>query len=424
MFLNSLVKKFKAFLKAESTFFKDVSFVFSGKLFVAGLSLFLTPIIARLYLPKDYGDFALYSTVIQNLMVIAGLTLPIAVSTVKKKELVNALNLTITTIISTSILISILLFAFKSVLDVYFSTTLFSKYWMLIALGVFISSLIKTFASLNVRLKKFSLNTKVNTTEATSAKAFNLLGGWLSIGSLGLILSDFIGKLINLTILLINVTKEFKIKLLNSRDAWDTLKKHKLFPLYVMPSSWLGIISNQFIIFLIAYLYDKHILGQFSMAVGLLTIPLNVLSNSFQPVITERLVSIRDGDRSHRFFEKMFLVIFSISALCFITIFILPSSFFTLFLGSKWDKIGPIINVYCWYYLFLFIDQAFQNGFVVLGKQKTKLVFNLIDIALQSIIILLSVTYRYDFIYLLILYTITKSMVSISRVSYLYKLYK
>ena len=62
------------------------------------------------------------------------------------------------------------------------------------------------------------------------------------------------------------------------------------------------------------------------MAIALLNIPLNMLSNSFQPVITERLVALRDGEKSHRFYDKMLLIILAISTLCFLFIYVLPWS--------------------------------------------------------------------------------------------------
>ncbi len=417
-----ILTKLKAFITSEKAFFKNVSFVFGGKVYVAILSLALTPVIARLFEPKDYGEFALYNTVVQNLVVVGTLSLPLAISTVKKEELSKVLNLTISVILFFTVVFTLGLYLFHSHLDSLFSTSIFSKYWHYLSLVIALSSLITTLASLNIRLKKFKTNTIVNVTESTSAKSLNLFWGWLNLGSLGLVLSDSFSKLISTVILIVRIPKFIRIKLIDFKSIRKALIEHKEFPLYSMPSAWLGTLSNQFIILTIAYLYHKETLGLLGMAIGLLNLPLNILSNSLQPVITERLVALRDGDKSHRFYEKLLLITFSISTLCFVTIYFIPTNIYTLFLGSKWNGIEQIIRIYCWYYIILFIDQAFQNGFIIFNKQKNKLVFNIIDILLLSFIGIISINRELPFDTLLVILIIAKIIISTSRVFYLWKI--
>lgn len=394
--------------------------MFSGKVYVAILSLVLTPIIARLFSPVDYGEYALYNTVVQNLVVIGTLSLPLAVSTVKKEDLPKVFNLTISVILLFTIVSTLGLFLFNSYLDTFFSTTIFSKYWYILSMSIALSSIITTLASLNIRLKRFKTNTSVNITESTSAKLLNLLGGSMKFASLGLMLSDVFSKSISFIILLIKQPKIIQIKALNFWEAKKTLKHHRAFPLYSMPSAWLGTISNQFIILTVAYLYNKETLGQLSMAIGLLNLPLNLLSNSLQPVITERLVALRDGEKSHRFYDKMLFLTLAISTLCFTIIYFIPSNLYTLFLGEKWIGIEGIIRIYCWYYIILFIDQSFQNGFIIFNRQKKKLIFNITDFMLLSMIGSIGIYNAISFELLLILFIITKIVISTSRVFYLW----
>jgi O-antigen/teichoic acid export membrane protein len=422
--LRNLFYKLKAFIKAEKAFFKNVSFVFTGKVYVAILSLVLTPIIARLFTPENYGEFAIYNTVAQNLVIVSTLSLPLAVSTVKKEDLEKVFNLTVTVILYFTALFTLGLSTLYPYLDTFFSTTIFSKYWYLLSIVIASSSLITTLASLNIRLKKFKINTSVNVSESTSAKFLNLLWGWLNFESLGLILSDALSKGISFIILILKLPKLIKFKLLSFRETKKILYQHKEFPLFSLPSTWLGTISNQFIILTVAFIYSKQTLGQLSMAIGLLNLPLNLLSNSLQPVITERLVALRDGEKSHRFYEKMLVLLITISTFCFLTIYLIPSRFYTLFLGEKWEGIDAIIGIYSWYYIILFIDQAFQNGFIILNKQKNKLIFNTIDILLLLIIGYIALYINATFMNLLTAFIISKVAVSTCRVFYLWEIFK
>ena len=422
MTIKGLFGKLTTFLKSESTFFKDVSFVFGGKVIVAILALILTPIIARLYLPESYGEFAIYNTIVQNLVVLGTLSLPLAISTVKKDEIPKVFTLALAVILSFTLIFTPLIYVFRHLLDYSLSTSIFSKYWYLIIAGFIISSGIAALAALNIRLKRFKLNTSVSVSEAFSAKLLNVGAGILNFGTIGLLISDVASKLINILILILKFPDRSVFSFTNKTHLKETLITQKEFPLYSMPSTWLATLSNQIIILIVAFLYDKNVLGQLSMAISLLNIPLNMLSNSFQPVITERLVNLRDGEKSHRFYDKMLLIISLISILGFTTIYLLPASFFTSFLGAKWSKIETIVNLFCWYYIILFIDQTFQSGFVVFSRQKSKLFFNIFDVVLLGIMSGFSILYKVSFETLLIFFNIIKSIVSGSRVIYLWKI--
>jgi O-antigen/teichoic acid export membrane protein len=412
------------FITTEKAFFKNVSFVFGGKIYITILGFFLTPIIARLFEPKDYGEFTLFNTVVQNLVIISTLSLTLAISTVKVKKLEKVFNLTITTIIFFSIVFIWVMYGFNSRLDTFFLTTIFSRYWYILSIGVALSSLIAALSSLNSRMRRFKINASINVTESTSAKFLTLLFGWLNFESLGLILSDVISKFISFFILAIKLPKNIKLKLLSYWEIKSALYQYKSFPLYSMPSAWLGIISNQFIILTVAYLYSKETLGLLSMTIGLLNLPLHLLSNSLQPVITEKLAAIRDGEKSNRFYEKMLLLGLFISTLCFTFIYFIPTYFYDLFLGEKWSGIEEIIRFFCWYYIILFVDQAFQNGFIIFKKQKQKLFFNLIDILFLLLVTFVGVAFLASFKAILIIIIISKIVISTSRVYYLWRVSK
>lgn len=393
--------------------------MFGGKLYVAILSLLLTPIIARLFEPKDYGEFALYNTVVQNLVVVGTLSLPLAISTVKKENLEKVFNLTITVILFFTVVFTLGLIIFKSPLDSVFSTTIFSKYWGLILIGFVVTAVAATLKALNIRLKHFKLNSKVIMLEGSSAKIVNLGSGWLGLNAIGLIFSDVISKLLGLAFLLNKTKVKFSFSI---SGAKKTLRKFNQFPRFVMPSQWVGMLNNQFIIIAVAILFSKNELGQLAMAIGLLGIPLHLFSNAFQPVITERLTSLRTNSvKLKPFFKNTSFIIFTIAALVFIPILALPTSTFTFILGAKWVGISTIINSLAIYYIFLLLDQSLENGFIVFNKQKTFLYFSLIELIFQLLITHIAYLLKLPFIQLIILITIARSLVSVTRVMYLYQ---
>ena len=422
MAIQPFLKKLHTFIRTEKTFFRNVTFVFSGKVFVAILSLLLTPIIARLFSPEDYGEFALYNTVVKNLVVVGTLSLPLAISTVKKSELSKIFNLTITVIIVFTGLFTVGLFLFFPSLDTLFTTTVFSNYWPILLLAFTITSIVSTLVALNTRLQRFKANTKVSVMEATSAKLLNLSGGWMALNSLGLILSDFISKILSMAFLIKNLPKEVLFTIPTFSKAKRLLHQFKQIPLFVMPTQWIGTLNNQFIILLVAFLFAKEDLGKLTLAIGLLGIPLHLLSNTFQPVITERLTTLKENKNTEPFIKFTLLTLLFISVLVFTPIILLPTSVFTFVLGNNWEGIHPIITILSVYYMFLFIDQSFENGFIINNKQKQIFYFSIIEFILQVTIIPFAYINHLSLINVLILIAIVRSLVSVSRIVYLGKI--
>lgn len=395
--------------------------MFGGKVYVAILSLALTPVIARLFAPEDYGEFALYNTVAQNLVVVGTLSLPLAVSTVKKEDLSKVFNLTVTVILFFSIVFTVGLYVFNSHLDAAFSTSIFSKYWYLILIGFFTTSLVTTLTAVNIRLQRFKVNTQIGIIEGSTSKFFNLAGGWVGLNSIGLIMSDLLSKTMSLLILIRRIPTNFKLLIPQYFDVKKTFINLKSFPIYIMPSQWVGMLNNQFIVIAVALLFSKEQLGQIVMAVALISIPLHLLANAFQPVITERLTSLKGTVEINSFFINTTWLLIICGTVLFASILIFPASLFTLYLGEQWLGIKPIINVLAFYAIALLIDKSFENGFIVFNKQKQVFIFSIMELGIQSAIIAFAYVQGLHLVAVILLITIVRSLVSIIRVTYLWK---
>lgn len=395
--------------------------MFGGKLYVAVLSLALTPIIARLFSPEDYGAYGLYNSVVQNLVVVGTFSLPLAISTIKKGKLNDILNLTLSMVLVFTLLYGVLLYFFNQSLDVVFSTHIFSSYWLIVLLGFTLTSITTSLHAVNIRLQRFKNNTQVGVMEGSSTKGFNLLGGWYGLNSIGLILSDVGSKLISLFLLLRNIPKEVSFSLISISKLKSLLHQLKHFSTFVMPSQWIGIINNQFIIIVVALLFSKNDLGQLVMAIGLLGIPLHVLTNAFQPVITERLSSLDGKLEIKTFFKHTSLLLFLIAFVLFTSILLLPAEAITFLLGDKWSGIKPIINVIALYYIILLIDQSFENGFIILKKEKAIFYISLLELVILLSLIAVSSIQELPLMQEITLIAMARSLVSILRVMYLWQ---
>ena len=411
----------KSLFKEEKLFFKNTSIVFGGKLFIAAIALLITPVLTRLYGPESYGTFALYNSIVQILVILGTLALPSALLTAKKEKLLSILKL---------IFFNIVIFTIVSAISIYFINLyvinqetefqFFNDYWYLVPIGFLFTSSALTLSSIQLRLKKFSLTTKTSVIETVTAKASNLLNGFLKMGGLGLVLSDLLAKLVSIIILLVKFPKPLRYHNTFNFDELKTTFKHlRDYPLFVMPAQWVSLLSTQLILWFIAYKFSAYELGKYTVALSLLNIPLHILSNSFQPVITQRFVDARDSTNNALSMKKLLILLGVISFLVFGGLFFIPSDWFVYLLGDQWDGIGPIIKILCVWSLVLFIDQSINNGFLVFEKQQQKLYFNLVDLGLQVLVLVNGLLFPIGLQQFILFFVLTKVVASILRIGYI-----
>ena len=120
MHIPDIKRYLRIFIKDEQAFFRDTSTVFGGKFFIALLTLIITPVLTRLYTPEAYGTFALYNSVVQNMVILGTLALPAALNTAKKEFLANILWLTLLCTLAFSIILAV---------SLYFINVQYSEYW-------------------------------------------------------------------------------------------------------------------------------------------------------------------------------------------------------------------------------------------------------------------------------------------------------
>ncbi len=413
-----------SFFRSEKSFFADVSFTFGGKLIGATIAILTTPIATRIFSPADYGEFAIYSSLVQNMVLVGGLALPIAIFSDKKEWVNKIATLLIQSYLFWGILFALGLFSFKENLDLRFDTQIFSKYWFLLIISYFLIASVGLLASLNIKEKRFKYNSFVNLSDIVVSKILNLSGGFSGLGGLSFMLGEIGGKLVALVLLIKKLPSDIDFRITSFKNARLTLVRHKEYPMYILPSQWVNLITNQLIIWFIAFQFDQQILGKYSLAVSLLNIPLTLLGSSFEPVISRKLVSIRDDNESPSFFNKILILLISLSVFCFVTVYFFPGYFYVFLLGAKWEGIEVLIKVLCWSYLAIMVDNSLHNCFVVFDRKKQKLLFNVFEIASQFTALFIANYLQFELIEALQIYVLVKVLVSIIRISYLWKLVK
>ena len=282
-------------------------------------------------------------------------------------------------------------------------------FWYLLPIGFCASALHETFRARRQREKSFPYLAKVNMTEATAAKSFNILFGLANFTSIGLIISDIISRIIGSALL-------FRRRPFKSAGGDPDFLKLRNYPILVMPAELLSLLSKLIIIWFLALAYPMSELGKFWLAYGLTSLILHTLSNSLQPVITQRLREHSEDGNSINI-EKLIAWIFILSGVTFITLGLMPNSVYEFYLGAAWQNVGYYIKLIAVWYIFHLAEQILENQFFVLAKEKKVLWLNLIDLILQ--VVLMTIGYLMGFSLYLFLgfFVLVKVILSIIKVS-------
>lgn len=280
----------------------------------------------------------------------------------------------------------------------------------------------QVLANLNIREKSFGKNVIVNLSENSTSRAFSLSLGFLGFTKYGMFISDLAGKLINVLVQIfykrIKVQLYFDSKYLSLKAIRNAVTWHKEYPMYYLPVQIVGSITSQFILWVLALFFSGSSVGHFTMAIGLLSIPLVLVSNSFQPLITSKLFNERMEFSFGNFFELAFKV-FILSGLIYLLIYFMIPFFIGIYLGEKWAPSVQFIKILCVPFALQLVGNSIGGVFVVFNKQRINFVIKFVSLIILAIGCYWQINNKDELVNVVILYSLVLSIEELFRIIYI-----
>lgn len=373
--LNELTKM----LKTKGSFVQNFAMVFSGKTIAMLLGIATTPIIARLFRPEAYGVFAIYFLVVSNLSIISTLRLPMGFILIRdEKEYKNVLGMMHFFMILFLVFACVVFFFSGEIVFEFLGNKQLQDYWYLVIIGVILHSLSFSIGSWNSREKAFKESTFVSLTEAASIKGSNISLGFFTGGIIyGLIVGDIIGKFLNLVVQKVIFVKKkwtYLIPSFNVKRNFQLLKKYKEYPTVLLPNAWIGMLSNNIILIFVSRAFESELLGQLSMSLNLIFIPVGLIANTTQPVLMQKITELGFKKLSYnsQLIRYVNSIIYISTAIVFVIITI-GGPFINLFLGKDWNSAANIILTLSPTILFQILYLSLAGILISLEKRKSLL---------------------------------------------------
>ncbi|WP_436515259.1 oligosaccharide flippase family protein [Ekhidna sp. To15] len=322
--------------------------IFSSKVISQIISLIFTPILARVFLPEEYGYLTIFMLFVNIFISLGSLGYQEALAIAKeKKEFYKLfwLALFLFTIISIPYL-----FTFRWIIGYLDAVVISGNLVFVIWIGLMIFSIATLVNKWSVLENDFKIQAKNGLIGTIISKITSLILGLKGI-SLGLVFGEISLNVVMFTAYLRKYLVKERIILFQAMSLKNLVEVARKYSTYVTYYPLLNLIqrlSAQVILIAIISFYDVSALGNYSMAIGLVAIPINLLANSLYPVFLQKFNSMERNELT-QFLEKTTrLVLLSLTIPAVLSLLITPS-LLPIILGENWElsgKIAAILSIY------------------------------------------------------------------------------
>lgn len=343
--------------------------------------LISAPIVARLYSTEDFGIYAVFFSLATILSAISSLELRnIALLEVDRSDGAHGALLALGVVA----VFSLALLAFLRVLP---------DAWLIVLLGpsvlpfliwlpatVFLmggSQVLYTWATREKEYKILARN-KFILGLATMLSQIGI--GLTGPGAVGFIIANLLGLLLASVLLTLLFVRTFRLlrPRFTSGSALTQFRRHYRLTVWTMPGAMVNSFSQFLPDLLINRFFGPALLGQYSLAVRMLNVPIAFLSTSIQDFFRQQ-ASAEYNDRGHcKSSYWRFLALTLGGALLFILpVIVLIPYVFPIIFGLQWTEAGTLIQAVAFLTIVRFISSPLSYVWIIQGRQRLDFLWQL-----------------------------------------------
>lgn len=379
--------------------------LFTGTALSQLIPFLTTPILSRIYEPKDFGIYASYIAVITILFVLCTARYELAIiASEGDKEGETLLFGTIMIALIFNVILSILIFLFGDSILKYLGLNEIIRWMYLVPFSlIFMAVFQSVYFMLNKKeyYKVMSISLII---QSMSIAVSNIIIGLYSEN--GLIVGYVIGQFISMILVVAIV---FKYKLLTRKnfslsDLIFVLKKYINFPKFLIISNLANRGALQSTIIVFTNFYNSSNVGHYSLTHRILKTPISFIGNSISQIFRQKAsVEIAEKGNCKKLYIYTFISLFVIGIIPFSILFIWSREIFIIFLGESWAKAGDYAKLLTPMLFAQFCIAPLSSMFLLDNKQKLDLIWQLMAL-IVSLVVLIGCKYLYNDIEISIFY--------------------
>lgn len=361
---------------------------------IAQIILIITiPLISRLYSPNEFGVFTLFSNIVTVLIPIINARYDLLIITTKSVRKANILS-TISFIISL-VIISILVPV--SIIYVYLHPEYLLETTLLL-LMLLLVSLTNIFTSYLNREKNYRMLGLINISRSFFMAFIQIVLGYLSLGSIGLIIGFAFSYIAGVTIGFNAFKAHFKL-VKNKNIIIKQFIDNKNQLVFSTPSILLNSLSFSIVVFFISILFTSEDVGIYGMVIRILGVPITIISTGLSKIFMQ---SSNEYYKSRGSFRKQLtsfsIILIGLSIFMYTPFYFINDDLIISILGREWVSAILIIKIVIPMFMIRLIVSTVSLSVIVFNKQHIELLFQGIFLGVTIVAYILTVNFKLSFI--------------------------
>lgn len=374
----------------NSQFVRNVATLMSGQAMAQLITIIATPVIARLFIPEDFGVVALFISIVTILSVPA--TFRYELATILPDQDSVALKLVVLAfiIVVVSCLVVLLLQAFVEIFNVVPKWLEPLGLWLwLVPFALFIRAGIKIVEGWATRKKQYKSMAVSDVGQAVTTTGSRIVFGFVAGTSVWGLMVGYVAGLILKFFTQLYYTRIPVFQYGKSEDK-ETLvqvgSKYQDFPKYNMPSGLIRTFAQNIPVIMFGVYFGPAVVGLYAMANRLFRMPVNFLSRAIRRVYLQKLSELKNKEQDLRpSFVKMTVALSALTLLPTFILWWLGADICVFFLGDNWVSAGVFVEILSpWLFTIIMATPA-TAIIVVCRKQHIWLRYNIVVTIMQLV---------------------------------------
>jgi O-antigen/teichoic acid export membrane protein len=340
----------------EGGVLRNIAILVTGAASVQFLNLVLMPLLTRLYGANEFGMLGLYSSILNLLIVVLGLSYPLAIVLIKDAQESKSM-------VEITLRITLFMSLFLSVVSCFLAYNYelpFNNVVGYLILGLVPSGFSVVYTQVLVKQGKFKSIAIVGFTAALVVGAAKLFFGLFYLTNVSLIYAVLIGLFVNAIFMhFILYGKSLPITRLffNSADI-AVMGSYVQFPKYRLPHALNVALSQLVPVYLLTHYFGVQAAGYFFLTRSVLMVPVNMIGKAVYDVAYPKLSSDFGNKPISLFLVGSTLSLLALSFVPMAILFFWGDVIFSLVFGAEWSKAGLYAGCMSFWFAVNFSNRA------------------------------------------------------------------
>ncbi len=392
----------------KKPFIKNVVTLIKGSALSQLILYLIIPILTRLFSEEAFGIYMLFLSSTFLLKSLFSLQFELAIVIPKTNDAAaNILVFSIILLLALSSLFFVTILIFEESIIRFLKLESLSYFIYLLPLSIFLSGCITTLEYWNNRKGLFKHISNGLITKSSVVGATQLGIGISSFKNLGLIPGVLLGQFFQLVFLIkvtYNSIKDLLFRV-NYKDMKKTIKRFKDIPIFNTLISFSNNLSNELPILLISSYFGLTATGIYGLALKVSKAPIGIIQQSISQVFFSSASKHYNNNQDlKKLVLKTIKNLVVIALIVFLPLFILSFFFDTIF-GEDWSQVGIYTRILIPWLFFMFISSPISSITVILNKQKTILLYDILLLAFRFLSFYIGYTFFHSILVSLILFS-------------------